>query len=701
MERKLCMGCMKEKVDGKYCENCGFSEDTYRVPPNCLPLYTILNGRYLVGKVIGEGNFEITYLGWDSSFKRKVVIKEYYPVSLVTRTCSKSLCVNLLNEHYAEGYINGINQFWDAARNTDTFRNTSGYAVTKDLFQENQTAYVVTPYIEKEALQTEKKVDQKKRLYGLIGALAGALLLLVIGVVTIVNRPDRTVEESSSDYAADRQSDTVNNATAADRVENTAAEEMVMETYENKNDFFRLEYPKGYQVKETSGGQVIISESDDFRMQFSAEYTMSTATDIAIYNAGDYASLIEEDESVMKSRIGSDAAQLSELSTGKLNGRDCYTLSFRLTIHDEECYGEVYFMDAEGEYGVYSLMWMVYTEDEKAEQYQSVCREIAESFEITGKAFVEDYHVHVSDNQDFKLLLNDSRVSKIEMDKADEIKIYPVDGVYSEASIWMKKSGYREEKPVETVLQSLCSYYFTYKDDCSYTSSIGTAACGRYDYAGINLSYRDGSKDYATSMFVVVLDGSYWRMEMKSIEEYQEITQKCFEDVLWSLCYAGESGELVYGNGSTGDSSVSSESSDKSSSENNYNIAEGLDLHASEGFAIMDTAHFELYIPNSGDWGYEVINNDAILFYYKSAKESGNGGTLVTIKAYDLNDNSYQEIPHYSVAGIGKTKKYIAIYPTDVQYDSSQQADYQKLFDYFLRMDSNNENNPFHCWDLT
>ncbi|MDO5391933.1 MAG: hypothetical protein Q4F24_12715 [Eubacteriales bacterium] len=41
-------------------------------------------------------------------------------------------------------------------------------------------------------------------------------------------------------------------------------------------------------------------------------------------------------------------------------------------------------------------------------------------------------------------------------------------------------------------------------------------------------------------------------------------------------------------------------------------------------------------------------------------------------------------------------KKYIAIYPTDVQYDSSQQAGYQKLYDYFLRMDSNNENNPFY-----
>lgn len=203
-------------------------------------------------------------------------------------------------------------------------------------------------YMEKEASQTGKRVDQKKRLYGIIGVLTGVLLLLVIGVVTIVNRPDCTVKESSSDYVADSQSNLANNATAADSVENTAAEEMVMETYENKNDCFRFEYPKGYQVKETSGGQVIISESDDFRMQFSAEYTISTATDIAIYNAGDYASLIEEDESVMKSWIGSEAAQVSELRRGKLNGRDCYGLSFTLTVHDEDCYGEVYFMDADG-----------------------------------------------------------------------------------------------------------------------------------------------------------------------------------------------------------------------------------------------------------------------------------------------------------------------------------------------------------------
>ena len=62
MNVNLCMGCMQPMEEGKYCANCGFCEEEYTYFPHQLPLRTILNGKYMIGKVLGEGGFGITYL---------------------------------------------------------------------------------------------------------------------------------------------------------------------------------------------------------------------------------------------------------------------------------------------------------------------------------------------------------------------------------------------------------------------------------------------------------------------------------------------------------------------------------------------------------------------------------------------------------------------------------------------------------------
>lgn len=129
-----------------------------------------------------------------------------------------------------------------------------------------------------------------------------------------------------------------------------------------------------------------------------------------------------------------------------------------------------------------------------------------------------------------------------------------------------------------------------------------------------------------------------------------------------------------------------------------YDIAANINLHVSQGFAFVISDYITLGLPADANWDFEVINDTTIKFFYPPAKEAGFGGTFVTIRAYDWGDNGYADIPSYKIAGLSDTKKYIAIFPTDVQYDTSdatQTSEYQRLLDFAYRIDDENSDNPF------
>lgn len=133
-----------------------------------------------------------------------------------------------------------------------------------------------------------------------------------------------------------------------------------------------------------------------------------------------------------------------------------------------------------------------------------------------------------------------------------------------------------------------------------------------------------------------------------------------------------------------------------------YNIASGIKTRASGGSSFLETDHFSLYLPGDIPWEYEAVDNVTVSIYYPPAREAGYGGHVVTIKAYDWGDNEYEELPGWSVAGVDNEKKYIAVFPTDVQFDpgdSVQASEYGRLLKVAQRMDCEDEelakDNPF------
>ena len=144
---KRCYGCMKIKENIPVCEHCGYNENV----PNYahqLPAGTILHGQYTVGKVLGQGGFGITYIGWDSQLEVPVAIKEYYPNSFVTRESAFSLEVRCAGEGAEELFRHNRERFLKEAKILAKLQNVPGIVRVQNLFSENNTAYIVMEYVE-------------------------------------------------------------------------------------------------------------------------------------------------------------------------------------------------------------------------------------------------------------------------------------------------------------------------------------------------------------------------------------------------------------------------------------------------------------------------------------------------------------------------------------------------------------------------
>ena len=59
------------------CPFCG-KDTNISAEPHHLPVNSILNGRYVIGKALGAGGFGITYIAYDLKMETKVAVKEYY-----------------------------------------------------------------------------------------------------------------------------------------------------------------------------------------------------------------------------------------------------------------------------------------------------------------------------------------------------------------------------------------------------------------------------------------------------------------------------------------------------------------------------------------------------------------------------------------------------------------------------------------------
>ncbi len=142
-----CPGCMAPRRPEPKCPHCGWEEGRQNAPHQ-LPVGTLLHGTYLVGRVLGQGGFGITYLGWDQEQGRRVAIKEYFPMNQVNRSQGTVMVAT------DEGiFQEGKDRFLKEAQALAKLRHLSHIVQVYRCFTENNSIYIAMEYIDGITLQ--------------------------------------------------------------------------------------------------------------------------------------------------------------------------------------------------------------------------------------------------------------------------------------------------------------------------------------------------------------------------------------------------------------------------------------------------------------------------------------------------------------------------------------------------------------------
>ena len=171
---ELCFNCFQEKLNTGPCKSCGYdpAEDKDKYP-TAIRQGEILKERYIVGRVLGQGGFGVTYVAMDFATKQLVAIKEYLPEVLATRDRTGQVSAyggqrTVDFEQGKKGFLDEVNALVDFSRNPNIVN-------ILDYFEEHGTAYFVMEFVRGMNLRS-----YVKRMGGRLGQKEAERILLPI-----------------------------------------------------------------------------------------------------------------------------------------------------------------------------------------------------------------------------------------------------------------------------------------------------------------------------------------------------------------------------------------------------------------------------------------------------------------------------------------------------------------------------------------
>lgn len=165
------MGCMEpiEDEQNGVCPFCGYDDSSLN-PPSYLQPKTVLDSRYIVGRLLSFNGESALYIGYDNTEGTKVFIREYMPDAICQRMAGTAELV--VNQSSLVQYKNYLSEFVELNKSLMRFRTMSHIIAPSDMFYANNTAYSVMPYCNGITLKQyladnagELSWDQVKKLF--------------------------------------------------------------------------------------------------------------------------------------------------------------------------------------------------------------------------------------------------------------------------------------------------------------------------------------------------------------------------------------------------------------------------------------------------------------------------------------------------------------------------------------------------------
>ncbi|HIR26582.1 MAG TPA: protein kinase [Candidatus Choladousia intestinigallinarum] len=145
--QKICPDCFCQSMEGGVCVRCGYEDVLADPNGQQLPRFFSLAGRYLIGRVLGEGGFGITYKAYDTLNHMICAIKEFVPQG-ISRRREDGVTLEAVSGGQIEDFDHGKQRFLEEAQVLKKLSVIPEVVQITDYFEENNTVYFVMEYLE-------------------------------------------------------------------------------------------------------------------------------------------------------------------------------------------------------------------------------------------------------------------------------------------------------------------------------------------------------------------------------------------------------------------------------------------------------------------------------------------------------------------------------------------------------------------------
>ena len=137
----ICSKCLEKINDERICPLCG-NDNSVDNPTQYLRAFTMLQDKYIIGKLISSNGEHALYIAFDVEQKTKVFVKEFAPTVMFTRSDNGTVVVN---QQYEAEYKSLMSDFYDLHKKLATAKSDI-IVPTNEILGENNTVYVIYKY---------------------------------------------------------------------------------------------------------------------------------------------------------------------------------------------------------------------------------------------------------------------------------------------------------------------------------------------------------------------------------------------------------------------------------------------------------------------------------------------------------------------------------------------------------------------------